>query len=68
MLWWSSIGEPLVWTAGLVVFFVVMRWLLLDYVLDTLGPSPGQWPPRLDDRGVDADSSRAGGMSAIDVG
>lgn len=42
MLWWSSVVELLLWTAGVVAFFAVVRWMLLDYVLDTLGGPPAE--------------------------
>jgi hypothetical protein len=45
--WWSPVVEPVLWTAGGVTFLAIARVLLLDYVLDRLGPSPAQpWPSR----------------------
>ena len=63
MFWRSSVLEPLLWTAGVVAFFAVVRWMLLDYVLDTLGEPPVRpWSPRQSSQSrdrTDSDSSSA---------
>jgi hypothetical protein len=33
---------------GAVMVVVVLYWAMVDYLLDTFGPPPGQWPPRRD--------------------